>query len=420
MKIENINVKQNFYSPKAALIPSFGKRLYPTSETTDTFKRSKSVDNEVNNSTKMPVQNKLGGLFEKYSVDPKEIEVKSTEPLDFNEKQKAVFIEKLLEAHELAKKNVESGNIVKLGFATNLCLSDGSWHLATNFNNTRNDISSICGERSAVIVAYNDFLKKGLKTNNSELSQDDFKIKYLMMSSAKEIGTDKNASLPCADCLSWFNTTKFFDDKTKIAFFSKDENNKLCLEFKTLKDLLPMRGRDMIDSLPNSSNLSFDVISISNDAKRIVDEKNIQVKDILKTVKKAKEAYGDNNFTDYSGQNIGVCIMSKGELFSAPKIDWSKRWFVEPAEFAIAKSMEKFKSPTMPDIITYWGNNETVCEGAVEKDGVVSLKTLGRIKAIDKAAEPLIVTINGNDEIDVRSINDFLPKSSTFKQTYLK
>ena len=361
-------------------------------------------------------------IINKYALKPDDIEIKSIAPINITNEQKAIFIEKILEAHELAKKNVDTGNITGLGFATNICLSDDSWHLATNFNNTRNDISSICGERSAVIVAYNDFLKKLLRSPFGNLKQNDFKVKYLAMSSAKELGRDNNASSPCADCLSWLNTTKFFDDDTKIVFLTKDEQNeKFYLEFRTLKEILPMRGKDAVDSIFNTENSTLDSFVISKDAKRIMEEKKIQIEDIIVTIKKAKDIFEDKtNFTPYSEQKIGACIKTGDKFYCAPKIDWSKRWFVEPVEFAIAKSIENLSSLKMPDVIAYYGDNDTVCQDSVEQDGIVSIKTLGRIKSLDKNAEPLIVVINDNDEIEVNSINDFMPKDFAFHQAYIK
>lgn len=359
-------------------------------------------------------------LTKKYNLNVEDIEVKSLTPISISDKQKALFIEKLLEAHELAKKNVETGNITKVGFSSNMCLSDNSWHLATNFNNTRNDISSICGERSAIIVAFNDFLKNLISKNDTEKTQNDFKIKYIAMSTAKNLGEDTNASLPCADCLSWLNTARFLDDNTKIVFFTKDkETNKMFLEFKTLKEAMPARGIDFIDS-KSDNELDEMPFIFSKDAQRIAEEKNISNENILNTLKEAKNAYEVNNFTSFSKQNIGAGIYTNGEFYSAAKIDWSKRWFVEPAELAITKSIENSHKMVSPEIIAYYGDNKTQCEDGTIYDGIVSLKTLGRIKAIDKENEALVITINNNDEIDVRSINDFIPKKYTFKQSYLK
>ena len=404
----NINAVKIFQTNKASFkyFPKTSLAFQANKEVRDSFEKT-------NSTSEFP-------LTEKYGIDVRNMEVKSANPIAISDKQKAVFVEKLLEAHELAKKNVETGNIVQLGFSSNLCLSDNTWHLATNFNNTRNDISSICGERSAIIVAYNDFLKNLIKNNDTTSTQDDFKVKYLAMSSAKNIGEDSNASMPCADCLSWLNTARFLDDETKIVFFTKDkETGKLFLEFKTLKEILPMRGIDLIDS---KADIELDEMPLvfSEDAKRIADEKKLTNENILNTLKEAKSAYNSDEFTSYSNQKIGAGICVNGKFYKASKVDWSKRWFVEPVEFAIAKSIEDFNEYVTPEIIAYYGDNETRCEGALVDDGIVSLKTLGRIKAVDKENESLIVTVNNNDEIDVRSINDFIPKKSTFKQSYLK
>lgn len=240
------------------------------------------------------------------------------------------------------------------------------------------------------------------------------------MSTAKNLGEDTNASLPCADCLSWLNTARFLDDNTKIVFFTKDkETNKMFLEFKTLKEAMPARGIDFIDS-KSDNELDEMPFIFSKDAKRIAEEKNISNENILNTLKEAKNAYEVNNFTSFSKQNIGAGIYTNGEFYSAAKIDWSKRWFVEPAELAITKSIENSHKMVSPEIIAYYGDNKTQCEDGTLYDGIVSLKTLGRIKAIDKENEALVITINNNDEIDVRSINDFIPKKYTFKQSYLK
>lgn len=403
MNIQRVNFQ---FLPKVSFGRANSKRNFQNRKPqTDTFERRATTPGNY-------------PLIKKYKLNPDEIEIKSNDSIYIDKEQKALFIEKLLEAHELAKKNVNMGNLVGLGFASNMCLADDTWHLATNFNNTRNDISSICGERSAVIVAYNDFLKKALEEKTGETTSD-FRVKYIAMSSAKPLGEDKNASSPCADCLSWFNTTKHFDDDAKIVFFTKDKKeNKMYLEFRTLKEILPMRGRDEIDSMPNSSSTRLTSIVMSSDAKRIMDEKGIDTDDIRKTLLRAKERYLRTDFTTYSSQNIAACIQTRGHRFTAPKIDWSKRWFVEPAEFAIAKSFEKFNETIAPDIIAYYGDNLAQSENTIEKDGIVSIKTLGRIKAIDPKSEPLIVLVNDNDEIDVRSINDYMP--NMFKQTYVK
>jgi NAD(P)-dependent dehydrogenase (short-subunit alcohol dehydrogenase family) len=124
------------------------------------------------------------------------------------------IVEKLLEAHEFAKINVMAGNITARGFATNVCTVDRAWSMGTNFNNTRNDISSICGERSAILASYNEAL---LRFSRRPKNKFDFKIKYLCM--ASNVGLDEithEMITPCEDCLSWLNTNRYFNFNTLV------------------------------------------------------------------------------------------------------------------------------------------------------------------------------------------------------------
>ena len=98
-------------------------------------------------------------ILEKYGINPDEVEVKaSSSDIVVSGAEKQLLIKKILEAHDFARKNYLYGNISGRAFATNLCLEDGTWHLGTNFNNTRSDLSSICGERTALLKAYNNLL----------------------------------------------------------------------------------------------------------------------------------------------------------------------------------------------------------------------------------------------------------------------
>ena len=162
-------------------------------------------------------------LTEKYNINPSEVKVVSDKNIKISDTEKALLIEKVIEAHELALKNYNYGNISRAAYASNIGLSNGMWHLATNFNNTRNEISAICGERSAIVGAYNDLLKTS-SLQDSVSKPINFKVKYIAMSSYKNLGEDKNSAYPCADCLSWFNTTRYFDNNTTVVSLEKNEN----------------------------------------------------------------------------------------------------------------------------------------------------------------------------------------------------
>ena len=130
--------------------------------------------------------------------------------------ERYLIVEKLIEAHEVAKANVLAGNITGRGFATNVCTNDFYWSVGTNFNNTRNDISSVCGERSAILSSYNEAL---LRFSKNPKRKFDFKIKYLCMASNDELEDVKETITPCEDCLSWLNTNRYFNFYTLVFGF---------------------------------------------------------------------------------------------------------------------------------------------------------------------------------------------------------
>ena len=102
------------------------------------------------------INNETFSLTKKYNLNVSCLEFETNDKdfvLSLEEKQ--IIVEKLLEARELACANLKAKNITNRGFATNVCTFDNFWSIGTNFNNTRNDISSICAERSAIINAYN-------------------------------------------------------------------------------------------------------------------------------------------------------------------------------------------------------------------------------------------------------------------------
>ena len=105
-------------------------------------------------------------LTKKYMIDIEKIPFISNFSLNLSLEEKSIIVEKLLEAHELAFANINAGNITKRGFAVNACSNYGLWGIGTNFNNTRNEISSICAERSAILSLYNKSLLNFMKKND--------------------------------------------------------------------------------------------------------------------------------------------------------------------------------------------------------------------------------------------------------------
>ncbi len=325
------------------------------------------------------------------------IPLMSDDKIDLAPQEKNLIIEKLIEAHNLAKINVEMGNITHRGFAANICNNEGLWALATNFNNTRNDISSICAERSAILSLYNLMLKEKLKNNDK--SKFDFKIKYICMANELTLDKLKTPPIPCEDCLSWISTNRYFDNKTIIFSFDTDKNSSLVLKAQKLSKILPFKGVLTSNECPKKEIKYSDKFLEAKISKELIYE----------IMKENFKIYKENTFTPVSHQNIVCTILANNEKFSAKKIDWTKRWFAEPLELAAVKAIEKFGEKTKIQAVFYFGDEFSSHKGDFFQDGVVSIKSLGRIRQkYADCSTPLI--LNFENHILVTRIGDYLPE----------
>lgn len=369
----------------------------------------------------------IGRLLSKYKINPAEIPVVSTSDITIGLKEKTELIQRILEAHEHAAKNRLTGNIAGAGYATNMGLSNGLWTLATNFNNTRNEISAVCGERSSTLGLFNKWLRSlslsrlQKDAGYRDLSQQGsaFKVRYLAMSSFKEIGTDKNAASPCTDCLSWLNTERFFDDSTRIVSLEKDAEGQLCLKMRTVKESLPYRHEkeSLIKGTQTLNELGY---AITPKALEVMEKSGISQESVLQTLNRAKEAYDTNKCTAFSSQNVGAAVFdNNGKITTGKKVDWGKRWFMEPLELAISKAVEDAPNETKIKAVAYYGQGIVNDKGITHQDGVVSLQTLGRLKTDKGNSETLVISVI-DDKITVRTIDDYMPEKFSFVQQYLQ
>ena len=365
-------------------------------------------NNIINFRAKQP-----NSLAEKYNIDIDKLPVIKPKNVDITKDEKALLVEKLLEAHELAKKNFNYDNIARAGFATNIGLKNGMWHVATNFNNTRNDISSVCGERNAVLGAYNDLLKSK-DIENPDKKPLDFDIKYILMSTYMPIGTDRNAASSCAECLSWFNTNRYFSDDTLIATFEK-KNDKLSLNLVPVIDYLPIRNEINTVQTQDVTQLP---IKLSKSALKSIRQKKILRSDLLDLISKTQDKYNQNTQTSISGQNITASILANNKTFVGTKTDFTKRWYIDPLQMATSKAVEEFGDDTKIDAICYLGESAFSDKyGLNYNDGVVNLKTIGALRERFADDDTLMITTT-KDNIEVRTINDFMPDKFRYHPIY--
>ena len=360
--------------------------------------------------------NQEESILEKYGINPDDVGVvSSSNDIMVGGAEKQTLIKKILEAHDHARRNYLYGNITGRAFATNLCLEDGSWHLGTNFNNTRNGLSAVCGERTAVLSAYNDMLQNlPIKSLDIKQDLDDFKVKYLAMSSHKPIGEDKDAACPCAECLSWFDTQRFFKEDTVIASLQKDEQGKLNLVLSKLSDYLPQRSDTTAHPLGPINKMP---VHISERAQKTIEDKNILESDIKNQINLTVSRYDNNEFAETSGQNIAASVCADGRFYFASKIDFTKRWYIEPLELAAAKAIEANGPRTHIDAICYVGDEVKAPNSNVSSDRVINMKVLGELLTKYADKDTLVISTN-KDDIEIKTIGEYMPDKFRFTNGY--
>ena len=345
-------------------------------------------------------------LIEKYEIDILNMPVISNSRHDLSIVEKTLIVEKLLEAHELAVANVKAGNITKRGFATNVCTSDGFWSIGTNFNNTRNDISSVCGERSAILASYNSALMRYQKIGG----EFNFKIKFMCMAQSDDLYTIEKSAVPCEDCLSWLNTNRYFDENTTIYSFVKNKNDILSLEATSLIDLLPDKNLELSKEYNKDKPFKY-----SNHAIKSMKMYEISENDIHHILEINQKLYAENNFVKITNQNIVCSVVANEKLYSATKIDWTKRWFTEPLEVAAYKALEDNKEFTKITLVCYLGDNCFKNSDEYYQDSAISIKGLGRIRQ-KYASNSTLLILNLENNIYITTIGEYLPKK--FQQGY--
>ena len=344
-------------------------------------------------------------LFEKYNINLGEIS--STIKCDENLKKSLVY--HLLSCYELARKNLLKGNLTASSYACGIVLSDNTVHFGVNFNHTRNEISSICAEREAILETFNSKVNEFDPDKNLKF---DYEIKYILMSTYTKEGkfwADKMA--PCADCLSWFNTGVNLSKETKICFLKKDDKGNVVLNIEPLENLLPLR------------NLVYKTVkNINQNTKikrsKLAKENQINDDKLIKLYEATLKAYKKNTLSGTSEQNVAAGAIINGEIFTGIKVDFSKRWFIEPLMAACYKGFEKYGTNSSVDAVCFVGEEYTLTESnRCVKDGIVSIKTLGRINT-RFASNKTIVLTGADDYLTAYTIGDYMPGDHKFIHTY--
>ncbi len=340
-------------------------------------------------------------LFKKYDVQPDKIRVAGELK---NKSDKEILIYYLIKGFEFARNNSKAGNITASSYCAAAVFDNYEACFGVNLNNTRNEISSICAERSALIAAYNK------KIENFKSGNNGFKINYILINSYKKDGqfwADKIT--PCADCLAWLNVDSMLSSECRVVSLKK-ENGELYIDILPLASFLPLRNEvhKIVDDFSSVSVIKSD----------FANSLSFKDEDLINLYKKAYFEYKNNILADTSGQNIAVAIIANGEIFTGVKIDFSKRWFIDPLLQAASRAIEKYKGGTKIEAVCYAGDDYTVTETGIKNfDGLINIKTLGRLNTKFANSKTLVIT-GTKSGITVRTIGDYLPEEHRFVHSY--
>jgi cytidine deaminase len=363
-------------------------------------------------------------FFEKWGIQPENVTVvygtdkstpKSMTPL-VTADEKRDWLAQYLKTLSLAQSYQQVGNLKGDYYATacEMGNTDTSiWGQGVNIVLSTSQV--LCSERASVTDAFTENI------SNPTLSetQPKSKVKTMILSTvnlAEEL-------TPCSDCMSWLNTSTYFEPDTRIVNLIQDSSTKQPqLWVRTLRDILPLWGMQkpsisyrMLDSLP---------IKLSPSAQSMPHLTPEKVRDL---VKRAKQDYMESQPTKFTQSKLScAALFSNGVISADSRFEWHKR-LVESADLnAVGKGfrprptwktmlmsplskigsvLKKWLTHTPPEeptvkAIAYYGHVE---------EEIPDIRSLGYLAKKQHGSADVLVVCIEDDVIQVRTIRDYLP-----------
>ncbi|MEO1301538.1 MAG: hypothetical protein AAFV36_00005 [Myxococcota bacterium] len=342
-------------------------------------------------------------LLAKHGLDPSKIRIVSSDGTGIEGLgvSKVELLARVAEAHEHARKNRALGNISGAQVSANLMLRDGTWGLGTNIEKARE--VALCGERSAVVTAWNRALEElpleELESKSADLDRhrDGMKIEALIMSGPAPLDEPYNIE-PCAECQNWMATERYFSPETKLITLTRDDEGQI-LKVRRLRDLIPLHG--VVCPAHVDKAIARLPVDVSSHAREAMEEKGLSQGDIVSLVERARQRAHSVASAEYSGKfDAAATRMSNGEVFDGTRTDWTARWF-NPADLSAAAqgvaAMREANLQARVDAVAYYGESLP----SVESLGVIGQETRG-------GRDTLIATVE-NERVQIRCVSDYMP-----------
>jgi cytidine deaminase len=385
-------------------------------------------------------------LLNRYGVNPDNVVIV---PQGVILPNKTELLVQYLRAHEHARKNQLLGNFSNRFKASAIQLEDGSWQMGANMEQSRDNI--FCGERSAMVTAWNQFLSKtplaSLEESRSLSGiQAQQKVRWLVM--ASEVLGDTEAGMPCSECQSWMALQRYFSPETRIATLRKDPSSGgLYLFIRTMREMLPLAGQQTV----SQTDLPIDKLPVFSTAKATaaMRAKGVSERQIVSLLQSAQQAYRQNRFFELSGKNVGSSVLlSTGAIHSGARMDWTQRWFAPPdlttaaqalqdepetpatfvrkAWLALLDMAKPVLPPTWVDRLEHLGEPEggeaaapaenspnrtvqAVAYYGTEPTDMPSIQSLGVLAQPARGGPDTLIAVIEHDTLQIRTISDYMP-----------
>ncbi|MEB3287764.1 MAG: hypothetical protein VKJ04_09700 [Vampirovibrionales bacterium] len=324
---------------------------------------------------------------------------------------KKILLDRWKESRLHAGKSAQLGNFSGHSYATNLMLNNGQWGLGINLELTEN--TTLCGERSAMTVAWNKGLEgispKQLETTSGRNeARDSLKAKIMILTSGDPA---HKAGAPCSKCLDWLSTKEWMGPDVLMVYMedSAQAPSGLQLHISSLRSLIPhidhvqpSKTNLPIDNLPMMPT-SWEIDSIVDDQKstELLQEAKENYTLLKAQVKRTlPEKYHEKPI------DCTVALLSTGETVAGKQLRWTSTLEYLADINALHQASQpilKKGSGTKLIALAYYGDTPVPTAG--------SLGWIARAPWA-KASDTVIIRIQETDEgiaaISKRKIKDYL------------
>jgi hypothetical protein len=404
---------------------------------------SSSQDNYTQSALGRPIQfgrqDKLSpteqaALFDKWGIQPEALSVvygtdRSTSariapPITNNKitnEEKRDWLAHYLQTLSLAQGYKQVGNMKGDYYATacEMGHANGSaWGQGVNIVLSNSQV--LCSERASVTDAFTENMLEANRLSPAASGpQMKPKVKTMILSTvnlAEEL-------TPCSDCMSWLNTSIYFEPNTRIVNLIRDPaTHQPQLWVRTLREILPMWGTQK----PSLSYQPLQILPIK--LSQTAQEMPSLTKEKIQTlISRAKQDYMESKPTKFTQSKLScAALFSNGVVSADSRFEWHKR-LVESADLnAVGKGFRPrptwktlLMSPLsklgsiLKRVITNTPPEEPTVKAIAYyghvADEIPDIRSLGYLaKKQHGSADVLLICIE-DDVIQVRTIRDYLP-----------